>query len=178
VTQPGSSLDIKSPKNLRSKKLIIGKELLELELSKRVSIGSSKRNISSKVELPAIDRLDWTNRPKNQTIKLHSNLPPDSQNIQLENTYNMDENYRFQPSLPGSEVTMFDNIDDSIGFTSYSTPTDWTNLPLSNRIRRLKRAQNPAARGLMSLSMPVPSISGNSQSEESIFIAELYVRRY
>jgi len=107
---------------------------------------------------------------------LHANLAPDSQGTQRENTCNTNEDYRFQSSLPGSEVGIFHNIDDSVGFTSYSNTTDWVNLPPYNSIRRLKRGQNSIARGLMSLSMPVPSISGNSQSEDSVFIAELYVR--
>jgi hypothetical protein len=178
VTQPESHLDIKSPKSPTFKKCLLGKEFLELDLSRHVSMGDPNGNVSSKVKLPTVDRFNLINETENQTTILHTNLAPDSHDIQLENTYNTDEEYRFRSSLPGADVAMSDNIDDSVGFTSYSNTTDWTNLPPSNRIRRFKRGQNSAARGLMSVSMPVPSISGNSQSEDSMFIAELYVRSH
>ena len=135
--------------------------------------------MANKAEVVAVNRLDLAKKTlkKSQAAILRDNLAPDPPSIQNNHISNP-EDYHFQSSLPTTEVATSDSADDipSTGFTTYSNnTTDWGELPPSNRIRQVRQGIKPGGHGLMSLSMPVPSMTGNSQNEESRYIAELYV---
>jgi hypothetical protein len=173
-------LDQESLKNPNFKENCLSEDILELR-SRRTSIGKPEINMASKREAIAVDPASLAKKAheKNQTAMLRDTLAPSPPDTQNDHIRNAEEDYLFQSSPPGTEVATSDSTNDfpPAGFTSYSNKTtDWGALPPSNRIKQLRQGMKDGGHGLMSLPMPVPSMSGTSQNEESKFIAELYVR--
>jgi hypothetical protein len=180
ITHAKEHLDQESPKSPNFKEKCLSKDILELR-SRSASIGKPKDNMASNMEAIAVDlaNLAKETHEKNQTAMLRDTFAPSPPDTQNDHIHNVEEDYHFQSSPPGTEVVISDSSNDvpPAGFISYSNKTtDWGPLPPSNRINQLRKGMKAGGHGLMSLPIPVPSMSGTSQNEESRFIAELYIR--
>lgn len=161
------------------KKIITSSDMLPLRSGSNNLLLSPKKTIDKSSDYFSETSLFRIRAaPEKQKARLLANLSPENPQARKGSTGNGDDEYQFQSLLPGTEVTQWDSTDDIVpaGFSSYSNATDWNRLPPSNTIRRLRNARESTEHGLMSLSMPLPLMSGKNQNEESQFIAELYVR--
>lgn len=153
--------DQDSPRSPNFKENSILKSTLELR-PRRASVGELKNNMVGKVEATAEDSAGLAK-------KMHE---------KHDHIRNGEEEYRRQFSPPATEEatneTTYDLPQFNFNFYSNNT-TDWGALLPSNRINQLRQEMKVGGYGLMSLSIPLPSISGTSQNEQSMFIAELYV---
>jgi hypothetical protein len=158
----------------------IGASSYRPERSSRGAVrGSLQNDLANRVQATPLNypRIDEETYPRNGLQGVRQGIidPSDA----LCHHIRKDEaKHPIERTLPGTETDETDTTDDEApparGFTPYSNPkAKWGKVPPSQRIRRPR--QKDGDRGLMSLSMPVPSMRSNNQDEESIFIAELYV---
>ncbi|KIN03398.1 hypothetical protein OIDMADRAFT_117507 [Oidiodendron maius Zn] len=132
--------------------------------AKRVEQDLNRREVPDKI-------------PENMNPGLDADDFGPNADTQNNNNRNIDEDYHFQPSLTETVISKSNSADDFLPASSnYSKNTaDWGVLSQPNRIKQYRAGMNVKGYGLISLSMPISSISGAGQNDESRYIAELYV---